>query len=41
MQGSSEEAFAIVRDTHQQAFVATALLEDKIERLSFSLSHGH
>ena len=38
--GLCEEALAIARDTHWWAFVATALLEDKIERLSCSLSHG-
>ena len=37
-QGSCEEALAVVRDAHQQALAATALLEDKIERLNLSLS---
>ena len=35
-----KEALAIAQDAHQWALVATALLEEKIERLSCSLSHG-
>ena len=35
---SCEESLAVVRDANQQALVATALLEDKIDRLSCSLS---
>ena len=31
MQGSCEEALVVVRDAHQQALAAVALLEDKIE----------
>ena len=38
--GPCEEALAMVRDAHQQAPVAIALLEDKKERLSCSLSCG-
>ena len=38
---SCGEALAIVRDAHQQVLAATAPLEDKIERLSCFLSHGH
>ena len=41
MCSSCEEALAVARDTHPQALVAAVLLEDKIERLSHSLSHGH
>ena len=35
------EALAIIWDAHQQALAAIALLDEKIERLSHSLSHGH
>ena len=35
---SCEEVLAVARDTHQWALVATALLEDKIERMIHSLS---
>ena len=38
---SCEEALAVVRDAHWQVLAAMALLEDKIGRLSCSLSHGH
>ena len=38
---SCEEALAVVKDTHWWALVATALLKEKIERLSHSLSCGH
>ena len=38
---SCEEVLAIARDTHWQALVAMALLEDKIERMSHSLCCGH
>ena len=38
---SCEETLAVVRDTHWQALVAAALLEDRIERLCHFLSHGH
>ena len=41
MQGSCEEAFMVTMDAHQWALVAVVLLEDKIERLSHSLSHSH
>ena len=37
---SCEEALAVVRDAHWQALAAGALLEDKIGRLSHSLSCG-
>ena len=37
---SCEEALAVVRDNQQQALVAAALLEDKIEKLSCSLSQS-
>ena len=35
-----EEALAVARDAHQRALAAAALLEDKIERMSHSLSHS-
>ena len=38
---SCEEVLAIARDAHQRTLVAMALLEDKIERISCSLSHSH
>ena len=38
--GLCEEALAVVRDAHWIALVAVALLEDKIEMLSHSLSHS-
>ena len=41
MWGSCEEALAVARDTHWQASAAMALREEKIERLSCSLSCGH
>ena len=41
MWGSCEEALAVARDAHWQALVAAALLEDKVERLSCSLSCSH
>ena len=41
MWGSCEEAIAVVRDADQQVLAAMVLLEDKIERLSHSLSCGH
>ena len=37
---SCEEALAVARDTHWQALTAATLLEEKIKRLSLSLSHG-
>ena len=40
-EGSCEEALAMAWDAHRWALVATALLEDKIEKLSCSISHGH
>ena len=39
-QNSHEEALAVARDAHQWASVAAGLLEDKIERMSCSLSHS-
>ena len=38
-EASCEEVLAMVRDAHQWALAATALLEDKIERLSHCLSY--
>ena len=40
-EGSCKQAIAMAWDAHRQALVAMALLEDKIERLSHSVSHGH
>ena len=40
MWGSCEEALAVARDANWQALVARALLEDKMDRVSHSLSHG-
>ena len=40
-QDSCKEALAVARDAHQQTLAATALLEEKIKRLSHSLSCGH
>ena len=37
---SCEEALAAARDAHQRVLVAVALLEDKIEKMSHSLSHS-
>ena len=39
--GCCEEALAVARDAYWQALMAAVLLEDKVERLSYSLSHGH
>ena len=39
-EGSCEEALAIAWDVHRWVLAAVALLEDKIERLSHSLSYG-
>ena len=39
-EGSCEQAMAVAWDAHRQALVATALLKDKIKRLSHSLSHS-
>ena len=41
MWGFCEEALAVVRDAHWQALAATVLLEDRIERISHSVSCGH
>ena len=40
-QGSCKEVLALARDAHWQALADIALLEDKIERLSQSLSCSH
>ena len=40
-EGSCEEALATVQDAHWQTFVATTLLEEKVERLNHSGSQGH
>ena len=39
-QDSCEEVLAVARDIHPWALAAMALLEDKIKRMSYSLSHS-
>ena len=40
-EGSCKQALAVAWDAHRQALAAAALLKDKIERLSHSISHSH
>ena len=40
-QGSCEEALAVARDVHQWVLAAAAMLKDKIEGMSCSLSCSH
>ena len=40
-EGSCEQTLAVAWDTHSWVLVAVVLLEDKIEKLSHSISHGH